>query len=93
MFERIFKAPRTLMRHRQGPLVAERTRYLAQLAEGGISQATLRHAAIFLLGFAARIDLTGDQKVSPERFDKAADDWARRKKTSEIQPTESDDSR
>jgi integrase/recombinase XerD len=92
MFEQIFKAPHTLMRHRQGPLADERTRYLAQLAEGGVSQSTLRHAAIFLLGFATRIDLTGDQKVSPEQFDGAADDWARRKKLSETRPTKSDDS-
>ena len=93
MFEQIFKAPRTLLRHRQGPLADERCRYLAQLAEGGVSQSTLRHAAIFLLGFATRIDLTGDQKVSPEQFDKAADDWARRKKTSETRPADPDDSR
>lgn len=93
MFEQIFKAPHTLMRHRQGPLADERTRYLAQLMEGGASRSTLRHAAMFLLGFAARIDMTGDQKVSPEQIDRAADDWARRKKPSETRPTESDDSR
>jgi integrase/recombinase XerD len=93
MFEQIFKAPRTLMRHRQGPLADERTRYLAQLTEGGASRSTLRHAALFLLGFAVRIDLTGDQKVSPEQIDRAADDWARRKKPSETRPTESYGSR
>ena len=66
MFELIFKAPRTLRRHREGPLADERVRYLAQLAEGGVSRSTLRHAAFFLLDFAARIDLRGDQKVSQE---------------------------
>ena len=65
MFELIFKAPYTLRRHREGPLADERAGYLAQLAEGGVSLSSLRHAAFFLLGFAARIDLRGDQKVFP----------------------------
>jgi site-specific recombinase XerD len=88
MFEQIFKAPRTLARHRQGQLADERARYLTQLAEGGVSRSTLRHAAFFLLGLAVRIDLTGDQKISPEQIDAAADDWARRKKPSEARPAE-----
>lgn len=86
MFELIFKAPRTLRRHREGPMADERARYLAQLAEGGVSRSTLRHTAFFLLGFAVRIDLTGDRKVSPDQIDRVADDWARRRKPSEVQP-------
>jgi site-specific recombinase XerD len=88
MFEQIFKAPRTVRRHREGPLADERARYLAQLAEGGVSPSTLRHAAFFLLDFAARIDLTGDQKVSQEQIDRTADDWARCKRPSEARSLE-----
>lgn len=80
MFELIFKAPRTLRRHREGPLADERARYLAQLAEGRVSRSTLRHAAFFLLGLVTRIDLTGGQKVSAEQIEKVADDWAHRKR-------------
>ncbi len=76
MFERIFRAPRTLRRHRQEPLADERARYLAQLAENGVSRSTLRHAAFFLLDFAARIDLRGDQKVSQEQIDRAVPEIA-----------------
>ena len=88
MFELIFKAPYTLRRHREGPLADERARYLAQLAEGGVSLSSLRHAAFFLLGFAARVDFSGNQKISQEQMDRAADDWARRKKALEIRSSE-----
>ena len=84
MFELIFKAPYTLRRHREGPLADERARYLTQLAEGGVSRSTLQHAAISLLRLVARIDLTGDQKVSAEQIEKVADDWAHCKKALEI---------
>jgi site-specific recombinase XerD len=40
-----------------------------------------------------RIDLTGDQKVSAEQVEKAADDWARRKKALEIRSSEPEGSR
>jgi hypothetical protein len=88
MFELIFKAPYTLTRHREGPLADERARDLAPLAEGGVSLSSLRHAAFFLLGFAARVDFSGNRKISQEQVDRAADDWARRKKALEIRSSD-----
>ncbi len=88
LFALIFKPPRALRRRREGPLADERARSWAQLAEGGVPRSTLRPAAFFLLDFAARIDLTGDQKVSAEQIEKADDDGAHRKRPSEARPFE-----
>lgn len=88
MFELIFKAPYTVKRHREGPLADERARYLAQLAEGGVSLSGLRHAAFVLLGFAARVDFSGNQTISQAQVDGAADDWIRRKKALENRSSE-----
>lgn len=49
MFEQLFKRPKALARQRVSPLAEERCAYLNHLARQGMSRATLRGAAIYLL--------------------------------------------
>ena len=56
MFEQLFE-PRVLARHRAGPLLEERRRFLAHLAEQGLSRYTLRKTADFLLRITDTLDL------------------------------------
>lgn len=49
MFEQLFERPHVLARHRVGPLLEERRRFLAHLADQGLSRYTLRKTANFLL--------------------------------------------
>ena len=44
-FETVFSDPGTVQRHRDGPLVAERSAYLDWLASKGLSWLTLRGRA------------------------------------------------
>lgn len=57
MFDQLFERPRALARHRAGPLVEERLRYLAHLARQGMAHATLSQAAVYTLIVADRLRL------------------------------------
>ncbi|MCI0462158.1 MAG: tyrosine-type recombinase/integrase [Gemmataceae bacterium] len=57
MFNQLFERPHALARHRAGPLVAERLRYLTHLAQQGMAQRTLRGVAEYLLAVATYLHL------------------------------------
>jgi integrase/recombinase XerD len=57
VFDQLFERPRALARHRAGPLVEERLRYLAHLASQGMASTTLREVATFLLVVAEQLHL------------------------------------
>jgi hypothetical protein len=57
MFEQLFKCPHALARHRHGPLVEERCRYLTHCAGRQISPRTLRDIAIYTLAVAGALRL------------------------------------
>lgn len=57
MFDRIFQNPRTLARHRSGPLADERRRYLAHYAELGMARPRLQHIARYTLAIAEALRL------------------------------------
>lgn len=79
MFERIFKHRAVIRRHREGPLVEDRLRYLLFKAEGGAAWKTLSITADYLLAVATRMALTNSSKVSMAEIEKAANRWAHRK--------------
>lgn len=62
MFDRIYQRQSVLARHRDGPWVDERTRYLQHLAHEGRASNTLRQIATVLLAMARQFDerMTGD---------------------------------
>ena len=67
MFETLFTYPAVLRRHREGPLAAERTAYLADLSAKSVARKTLLRQASCCLRVAAEL-----QRWPPERcFDKA----------------------
>jgi integrase/recombinase XerD len=45
MFETLFKYPRVLARHREGPVADARERFLVHCAEQGLTQETLLRTA------------------------------------------------
>jgi integrase/recombinase XerD len=57
MFDRLFQRPHVLARHRDGPLLEERLRYLGHRASQGLATATLRDAAVYLLSVAESLHL------------------------------------
>jgi integrase/recombinase XerD len=57
LFDQLFGRPRALARHRDGPLVEERLRYVSHLASQGMVQGSLRTAAAYLLVIADRLRL------------------------------------
>ena len=57
MFDRLFQRPHALARHRAGPLLEERLRYLGHLASQGMAPSTLRRAATYLLIVADSLQL------------------------------------
>src|SRR5271165_2662351 len=57
MFDQVFQSQRVLTRHRNGPLVEERRRYLAYCAEQGMAPSTLQHVARYILVVAEALHL------------------------------------
>ena len=58
MFEQLFVQPFTLARHRAGPMLDERRRFLSHLADGGLSRRGLRNVAASLLRAIDMLGLT-----------------------------------
>jgi hypothetical protein len=52
MFDQLFTRPRAVARHRAGPLLEERLRYLTHLSELGMRRIDLQSQAHFLLVIA-----------------------------------------
>ena len=77
MFESLFRHPRVLARHRDGPAAEERDRFLAHCACAGAAHASLLRLASELLLVARRIDISGATPIAPHEVEAAADGWVR----------------
>jgi site-specific recombinase XerD len=78
MFEQLFLQPRALARYHVGPLLEERQRFLAHLADSGLSRRTLRTIAAALLRVAGTLDLVHrpDEYISRDEITrKSTDKW------------------
>jgi len=77
MFQTMFKYPRVLARHRDGPAVEERQRFLIHRIKEGAARGTLLGTARELLVIAKHIDLTTDKAISIYDLETAASRWVR----------------
>lgn len=77
MFEMLFKYPRVIAKHRDGPFAEARERFLNHCASQGLVAATLLRHAREILVIAERIDITGDEAIGLPTIEAAADGWAR----------------
>lgn len=75
MYQELFKSPRVVMRHRSGPLAAQRESYLRYRAKQGCAVATLIAKAEQLLRIAQYLRISGD-RISSEQIREAANRWA-----------------
>lgn len=80
MFERLFKYPAVLARHRQGPLADEREVFLQHCADQGMAHGTLLRSASELLVIARQIDNSGEALLTPQQIEVSANRWARRQR-------------
>src|SRR6516165_9651378 len=76
MFETLFKYPRVLARHREGPVADARERFLTHCAEQGLARESLLRTAREVLIIAKHIDLTSGKAISIHDVEGAADCWA-----------------
>lgn len=77
MFETLFKRPRILTRHREGPVADERERFLIHRAQEGAARGTLLRIASELLVIAKSINLTTGGPIVRHDLEVAAVKWAR----------------
>lgn len=82
MFEKLFKYPRVLARHRNGPLSDARESYLVHRADDGTAPSTLLRLARELLVITGEINLRVDRAIGVEEIETAARGWARRQQRS-----------
>jgi hypothetical protein len=75
MFETLFKYPRVLARHREGPVADARERFLTHCAEQGLARESLLRTAREILIIAKHIDLTTGTAISIHDVEAAADRW------------------
>jgi len=80
VFESLFKYPRVVARHRAGPFVEARERYLSHCVRQGLAGATLQRYARELLVIADRIDITNGEAIGLPAIEVAADRWARQQR-------------
>jgi hypothetical protein len=80
MFEQLFKRSHALARQRSGPLVEERRRYLAYLADQGWARRPLIVVAYYLLRIVEylRLGERPDEVVSSVEIEEAARRWGDR---------------
>jgi integrase/recombinase XerD len=80
VFDQLFERPRALARHRGGPLVEERMRYLSYLASQGMVQSSLRSAAAYLLLIADCLRLADrpGEAIALTEIQQQAVSWADR---------------
>jgi len=79
VFDRLFRHPHALARHRNGPLAEERCRYLAHCAAQQMAVLTLRGIAVYTLIVAKALrlaDRPGDL-ITVEELETGAKRWAR----------------
>lgn len=76
MFESLFQYPAIVARHRSGPFVEARERFINHCASQGLARATLQHYAQELLVVAERIDIAVGEVIGSSAIEAAADRWA-----------------
>jgi hypothetical protein len=79
MFEKLFKYPAVVSRHRDAPLAKERERYLAHRAKDGTSLGTLYRFARELLVVVREMDLRATT-ISVSAIESAAEHWSSHQK-------------
>jgi integrase/recombinase XerD len=77
MFERLFRLPAVLARHRDGPFAKERERFLQHCAEEGTAMSTLSSIADYLLAISQRLNVDADGYVTEQHVLAAAVQWKR----------------
>ncbi len=80
MFEKLFKLPSVLTRHKSAPYAEERKRYLSHCAQQGYAHATLLVMAQELLWIAHKLSVYPSLRVSLEQIKAAAKGWAQRER-------------
>jgi site-specific recombinase XerD len=82
MFEKIFQKPWYITRHKQAPLLDERSRFLAHLSNLGFTRPHLATVAAELLGIIGMLNLKESGYVGAQDIRDAAQQWAERPRTS-----------
>jgi integrase/recombinase XerD len=77
VFESLFKYPRVLARHQEGPAAEARRQFVNHCSDRGMARSTLVRTARELLAIADRIDVAAGKTISREKIGEAGDDWAR----------------
>ena len=77
MFQTLFKYPRVLAHHLEGPAADERQRFLIHRAKEGAARGTLLGTARELLVIAKRIDVATEKAISIDDLEAAASRWVR----------------
>jgi hypothetical protein len=78
MFTTLYRCPRTIARHENGPLHESRQRYLEHLAAQGAALHTLRGAAGIIYRAAIWMRLDESSPVERKEVERAAKRWAHR---------------
>ena len=79
MFEKLFRYPGVVSRHREAACASERESYLAYRAANGASLSTLHRFARELLVIVREMDLK-PTRISIDAIESAAERWARRQR-------------
>jgi len=78
MFNTLYRCPRTIARHENGPLAESRRRYLEYLAAQGAAIHTIRAAAGVIYRATILMKLDGSSPVERKNVQRAAKRWAHR---------------
>ena len=80
MLETLFEVERTLSRHRDAPLLADREAFLKYRQEQGTSRSALRHLSSALLNITIGLHLESLRVIDMEEIQEAARRWARKQR-------------
>lgn len=80
MLETLFEVERTLSRHRDAPLLAEREAFLKHRHEQGTSRSALRHMSSALLNITTGLHMEQLRTVDMGEIQEAARRWARKQR-------------
>ena len=78
MFKPLYRCPRTVARHENGPLHESRLRYLEHLAAQGAALHTITAAAGIIYSAAIWMNLDESGPVERKDVERAAERWAHR---------------
>lgn len=80
MLETLFEVERTLSRHKDAPLLAEREAFLKYRQEQGTSRSALRHLSSALLNITIGLHLEPLRTIDMKEIQDAARRWARKQR-------------